>query len=380
MADTLYLCVGQAGCSIGSALLSSLNPDNFRYFHSQNRPNFVFADSEPRVISTLSRHQNLRSFFGSDGASTNWALGFSQDELVESTIDGIRGAIESLDTLSSIVLTSSIMGGSGGGLMSSVVNHEDFPRVSLPLISPIALSNTTPLHSISSVLSLHVGLDYFSSCSFFDNDRLFFPNDRKMKRLGVQDISFSCINKSIAQFITHYMSPIGFFKDAFLPNFTSSSSFSMVASEVFERTVPFMDCFSVLNDRNKSNDALKQANSLIENLVCELPRGVKSSSLLALPSTTGHLYTTSSVNRVLQTDVKTLVQPGFTSGLSLFCNVGICTTSLLHHSVRAKRAAISGAYMHYLNEFGIEVETVLDACRRVEEVVENYGLTINYGD
>ncbi|KAL0229283.1 hypothetical protein GEMRC1_013902 [Eukaryota sp. GEM-RC1] len=147
MSDVIHLHVGQAGCAIGADLIQQ---------HDSKLSTFkpIFVDCEPRVVAKLP--STIPKIHGLSGASTNWALGSSQSSLISSTIDTLRRSAESLDWLGSFCITSSITGGTGGGLLSGILSHPDFPvNVDCNVVVPFGKDNTTPLHSFSSTLSMY---------------------------------------------------------------------------------------------------------------------------------------------------------------------------------------------------------------------------------
>ncbi|KAL0224067.1 hypothetical protein P9112_003457 [Eukaryota sp. TZLM1-RC] len=375
MSDVLYINVGQAGCSIGNTVLQSVHSHHSSPFFKDNSPHALFCDSEPRVISSRSSQWNSPSFFAKVGASTNWGRGFTQSSLIESICDGIRKKSESMDWLGSICWTSSITGGSGGGLFCGILTNDDV--VHCPnhvLVSPVSVNNTIPLHSFCSSLSIYNCFDYLDSFLFFDNDRLFNFNSRKAKRVSLkQTKTIDQVNIRISDFIKNVLSPTGSGNDV------TCSKFPLTSSEIFQRFGPFLDCFSVSSRDSTATLIDDQYKQLTEALVCELVRGVETNAMVICPQRV-HSIVSAQLGR-LPTLSSTFYGTKYTeNNISLMGSFGIAPSTLLRHAIRARRSVMSGAYVHYLEQYDVEMSTIRHACSFVEGVVEREGLTVSYSD
>lgn len=207
--STVYLHVGQCGNQVGHAFWKKVDKDSsvkesHSYIHPDDKQRSVHVDSEPKVLSKISKGLKIREgniVCGKRGRGTNWALGYygtqREEHLLEDSLDRVRKEIEKCDAYSGCIMMHSLSGGTGSGLGSRLCEEmRDYYPLAHLMSCAFApcISGESPLQHYNSLLTLSK-LQRNSDCIILThNDDVLQNLEKKAKG----SVSFDNMNTSIA--------------------------------------------------------------------------------------------------------------------------------------------------------------------------------------
>lgn len=148
-------------------------------------PRAVLVDLEPRVLheicnSELNCYSNLfdvdNTYQGptGGGAGNNWARGFNQgSDVMDEILAIVEAEAERVDHLEGFAVCHSILGGTGSGLGSRILQElrDRFPKSVIQTYSTVQpMTCNVQVAPYNSVLSLDAIMQHADMCLLFDND------------------------------------------------------------------------------------------------------------------------------------------------------------------------------------------------------------------
>ena len=235
MGEILQLHIGQCGCRIGGKFweqsinetisdINYLENRNILYNEWENTnklsPRCIFIDLEPYIVenecyNSLKDYHNDTIYFnkssfisGTEDATDNYAYGYYRREHQNIGKTEIRKQTERCDQMSSFIITHSLIGGTGSGLGSFLIEkiHQKCPKT--PIISfqvvPTYITSGSiiaPYNYLTANAVIHENSDMNI---LLDNESLY----RYMGEMGHTGTSLSHINQIISTIINTMISPM----------------------------------------------------------------------------------------------------------------------------------------------------------------------------
>lgn len=182
-------------------------------------PRAIFADLDPQSLDDVRGGTHGRCFrpdnfnYGRNGSGGCFANGryTNGNEVSDRVLDSFRRALESCDCLQGIQVTHSISGGTGSGLLSTVLSRlrEECPDriVQTFTLYPSPKSSTTRLEPYNAVGAMHYLVENTDMTNVLDNDALF---DVCSRRLGIVNPNLSDANFLMGSAITNTTASLRF--------------------------------------------------------------------------------------------------------------------------------------------------------------------------
>jgi len=242
MREVISIHVGQAGVQWGNACWelyclehgidlsgqmpsddNDLNDDSFNTFFYENGskhiPRAVMVDLEPTVIDEI-RTGQYRDLFhpeqmltGKEDAANNFARGHYTigKELIDATCDKVRRLADRCSGLQGFLVFHSFGGGTGSGFTSLLMERlsSDYGKKSKLCFSiyPAPRISTAIVEPYNAILYSHTAMEHSDVSFIFDNEAMY---DQLRKGLGIQNPSYTNINRLLAQVLSSITASLRF--------------------------------------------------------------------------------------------------------------------------------------------------------------------------
>ncbi|CAK64881.1 unnamed protein product (macronuclear) [Paramecium tetraurelia] len=222
MSSAFHIHIGGAGVMMGDMLWKLYEKEHnettlknyvYQQVDGHSHPLTLFADLDDRMISEVQRNKQIQfkknSFlYGKEEASNIYSRGCYTigKEIIDKGLDQIRKQIETMDRLDQFVITTSIMGGTGSGFSTLLlqrleVDYKNKVKTNGFIIFPSSGMSNNILGIYNAMFSIQMTRNHFHSITMFDNQSMYNVIDQQ---LDLDYVDYSHLNNLVAQTISSY--------------------------------------------------------------------------------------------------------------------------------------------------------------------------------